>query len=633
MNASQDFFRPMFEPLESRLLLNGVVIANVIEGDLVIEGDAMDNAIVLTALSDGSYEIIGVDTADGPTLVNGMPSTTTLQPVTGIIDIDMGSGDNVFSIGSLAGLNTTINLPLRLDMGGGTNHFNIGRIQTLTGMSFGGEVTINASTEVTNTVFGVGNVFIAGAKMQSFEADLGMGTGEREVVIADIWHGLTYYPPSDIVDIMTDMGDLTISNSHGQLAMTVLNTSAGNVDITTATAGDIFTFAGVDFSGMVLRSGHGSDEVTFERTEYRGNVMEELILDAGMGDDRVTMSDTHITSYAYLDMERASCWSAQALSIAAYGHCEFGDLAIRGEGLLATFNGIRGTHETMINGYLNIETAVGMAEDYVGMLNVIVAGETSIDLFGGNDTVSILDSKFDENVIVELSHGNDEFHVGEMRGVPVIPTFTEFDKHLIVNMGDGTDRAAVTNAEVVGLLALNLGKSSGGTQRAQIATRGGTVHAGTMGITGEGQVSVAVGNSRTPGWSLTVDGNLTVSTGMAMDRDSVLLKDIFVGGTLAISTGDGFDRVSIQRSEINNAMAHLGDGMDILSIWDCDFTGDAEFFGDEGPDIMSVRDSHFTGLAKFDGGDGSDMINRNLRSRNVFDMMAQPWVHSIERGF
>ncbi len=633
MFASHDNARPRFEMLESRLLLDGVVIANVIDGNLVIEGDALDNAIVLTALPDGSYEITGVDTVDGPTLVNGMPSTTTLQPVTGIIDVDMGSGDNILNIGSLAGLDTTINLPLRVDMGGGTNHFNIGRVQTLTGMRFAGEVTINASTELTNTVFGVGNVFIAGAKMHAFDADLGLGSGEREVVIADIWHGLTYYPPSDIVDIMADLGDITITNPEGQVSVTMLNTSAGEVDITTSRDGDVFDFAGVHFNSLIVCSGYGADEVTLARTEYRTNAMEWLSMDMGPQNDRVTISDTTVTGYAHIDMERTSGPGSQALNIAAYGNCDFAHLGIAGERILALFNGIRGVNETAISEDLIIESYIGSQPDFVGMQNVIVGGLTRIALAGGNDEVVIFESKFDDNVEVDLSDGNDVFQLGQYLGRMVPGGDTVFEKNLIVNMGDGTDDLAVTNTDVTGLLALNLGKSSGGRQDAWIASAGGTVHAGTMGITGDGQVNVVVGSNREPSWSLVVDGNFTVSTGTAMDRDSVLLRNMQIGGKLSVVTGDGFDRLSLQRSSLGAADVHMGDGMDILSIWECDFTGDAEFATEGGPDIVLVRDSYFAGLAKFDGGPGRDMINRNLRTRNIFDMMAQPWVSNFEGGF
>ena len=203
---------------------------------------------------------------------------------------------------------------------------------------------------------------------------------------------------------------------------------------------------------------------------------------------------------------------------------------------------------------------------------------------------------------------------------------------LIAEMRGGSDQVVFTHATVNDLLFVNMGASAGRGQRARIAHIG-TVSAGDLGVAGTGRTNVFIGNAATEGPSVEIDGIFSISTGMDTSRDNIAIQNVDAGGGLAISSGAGTDLVGIQRSTFGGpVMIQLGNGVDILSIWDCHFEADAEFFGDRMLDWMWVLDSEFDGRAVFDGGHGRDRINRNLNTRNTFNLIGQPLV-DIERTF
>ncbi len=637
MAISHDPSHPLFETLEPRLLLDGAVTVEINDGHLYIVGDAADNAVVLTGLDNGGYEITGLETAGGMTTINGGGHVIVNEPIAGRVEVDLGGGDDTLNIGHLKGLDTTVVNLLEVRMGHGDNQLNIGRIDHGGLLHYAGQVTLDGSLSFTNTTFGVGSVLITGAHMSTFTAELGYGEGEREVVIADLWHGLTYHPPietpADYAAIKTVMGQLTISNPYGPLNATIRDTSATLVDISTSSGDDDVLLRGVDFLDTIIRTYGGSDLISLAESEYADNTIFGLTIDAGHDNDTVMVSNTDVGIYTYIDLERGTLWGNQMLHIAAYGDCDLTDLQIRGQGVDVNFNGIGGVNETFIHGYLDIETYTGRWDDSVALRDVTVTGETTIELSGGNDGVYINDGSFWETMTVNLSAGDDALLVGQLFSAPLPEGSTRFSESAIIQMGRGSDQVAIANAEVDNLLFVNLGPSRGRGQRAQIGTQG-TVHAGNLGVAGTGKTNVYIGNNGTEGPSVMVDGILSVSTGMDTSRDTVVIRNIQVLGETGISTGRGTDVVVIQRSEFSGPVAaYLGDGVDVLSIWNCDFNAAAEFYGNRAPDLFWILDSRFAGRARFDGGHGRDSLNRSLSLRNTFTAPDQPEVLNIENPF
>lgn len=93
-----------FEPIEPRLLLDGNVMAEVVNGDLRIEGDYLNNEIVIYQVEQGQPEFTNevgydfiIESKDGTTLINGQ-LTYFLEGVTGDLRARMGKGNDVVDI-------------------------------------------------------------------------------------------------------------------------------------------------------------------------------------------------------------------------------------------------------------------------------------------------------------------------------------------------------------------------------------------------------------------------------------------------------------------------------------------------------------------------------------------------------
>jgi hypothetical protein len=100
MSVANKFGRAArFESLEQRQLLAGDVLVNVVRGDLVIQGDAADNEIAITAGAEpGSYVVTGLN---GTTVHQNGQDPASDVTVTGVrrdVRIGMGEGNDSVSI-------------------------------------------------------------------------------------------------------------------------------------------------------------------------------------------------------------------------------------------------------------------------------------------------------------------------------------------------------------------------------------------------------------------------------------------------------------------------------------------------------------------------------------------------------
>ena len=467
---------------------------------------------------------------------------------------------------------------------------------------------------------GTGNVLIAGASMRGFDANLGYGEGDRSVEIGGLWYGLVNHPPLTLSDTAY-VGGLTIANPYGQLDATLHDTGASMVNISTTSGADTFDIRGMHALNVVIDTYNGTDSFVFGASEYRGNDFSQLTLNTGRNSDSVWISDTDVMFQTDIDMGRDGAWGSQPVRISAVGDSEFHDLTIRGRRLDVAFGGAAGLTETLIHGELDIQTTDGRPSDSVVMRNVKVIGGTTINLNGGDDFVSIVASDFGagplgHDLMVDLAHGNDTFLMGQSSDTLLPGAATRIHRNAIIMMGRGSDQIGITNVQADGLLFANLGPSSGRGQRARIATVGGVVTAGSLGVSGTGKTNIYVGNEDTydsetdtlvP--SVVVAEYFSVSTGMDTSRDTVWMANVLVHGSSAISTGGGTDTVSIRWSQFSSMIVALGDGMDALYAEENHFIaplepddlpgglGDypVEFYGGDMRDLMWIVDNTFDG--------------------------------------
>lgn len=119
-SAASRFRRLGFESLETRNLLAGDVTAAVIDGDLVLTGDAGDNVILIRpGANPGEIQLIGVR----DTTINGDPRSAVVLGMTDDILANMGGGNDRFVV-------TRLQAPsdLKVELGGGDNRVKLDRI-------------------------------------------------------------------------------------------------------------------------------------------------------------------------------------------------------------------------------------------------------------------------------------------------------------------------------------------------------------------------------------------------------------------------------------------------------------------------------------------------------------------------
>ncbi|MBI1375364.1 MAG: LEPR-XLL domain-containing protein [Phycisphaera sp.] len=95
----QEASAPLFEALEPRVLMSGSVLASVAKGNLIIQGDAAANAIVLDqiGLDADQVRISGVSSTD----INGQSEPIVLSGVTRSVYILPGGGDDTVTMNDL----------------------------------------------------------------------------------------------------------------------------------------------------------------------------------------------------------------------------------------------------------------------------------------------------------------------------------------------------------------------------------------------------------------------------------------------------------------------------------------------------------------------------------------------------
>ena len=134
------------ESLETRDLMAGDVSAQVINGNLIITGDAADNKITITQVSSTSYRIRGQDTT-----INGRQAATFV--VSNNVRISMLGGNDVVTIGTPTGSPTTLKRDLSINMGGGRDTINVysSRVRNVTLKLGGGADKVNFAGSITVT--------------------------------------------------------------------------------------------------------------------------------------------------------------------------------------------------------------------------------------------------------------------------------------------------------------------------------------------------------------------------------------------------------------------------------------------------------------------------------------------------
>lgn len=271
------------ENLESRQVLAGNVLASVVGGSLIIEGDAADNGVLLRAAADGGVEVVGTATAGGATTINGSIDPFVATTIKVGTSIDLGAGNDTLAISKDATVDAAVSA-LVAAAAAGTNVSAAASLQAGSQLNLGKTVSvrlgdgddvalINVKTQLVLSVDGgVGNDVIG---VQ------GSSVGKLRIA-AD--------PLSDVG------GNDTVQISGGTSVRT-------SVSITTGAGDDTVHVGGGSSLGnhLLVLTGAGNDKVNLgAAADSRLNVKGHVTLDTGAGDDVVAL--TNLANRAHLNV-------------------------------------------------------------------------------------------------------------------------------------------------------------------------------------------------------------------------------------------------------------------------------------------------------------------------------------------
>jgi hypothetical protein len=306
--------RSRIETLEKRLAL--AVTAAVVDGDLVIEGDA-DGAVEIVAVGDGNYQVTdnGVLIAD----------ETTLTGVTDDIRIDIdesAAADNSVTLT----LSDQVVDRIFADLGDGANSLQLvgGTAASLRYAGGDGVDTIDLGTAVTTG------------------ASLKLGDGDNSVVVN------------------AEVGRLDIKGGDGVDAVTIAAAVAGNVNARLGDGDNSFELTSAVAGNLKLSTGDGVDTVSLAEGSA---VAENVHLYLGDGDNTATLAGSIEGSLKYRGLDGDDILTTTDVSTIA------GNLSAR---LGAGSNSV--THNGSITGDFTVVSQ--NAEDVVTIAETATIGGT-----------------------------------------------------------------------------------------------------------------------------------------------------------------------------------------------------------------------------------------------------------------
>ncbi|MFC5569015.1 autotransporter-associated beta strand repeat-containing protein [Lysobacter yangpyeongensis] len=369
----------------------------------------------------------------------------------------------------------------------------------------------------------------------------------------------------------------TIAGSTGSNTVTIVGTAIAGGDL--GDGDDTLDVIGVLDTGGSFALGDGDDNfVVHDGTVVLGTV------DGGAGlDTRVYDINGTADLGALVNFEGVAKTGTGTLNITGPGVTELqtvdvlgGTLNIGPGGAVAAAPG--GTLETVVGAgaTLNVDGSFGCGDgnDSLSVAGT-VSGSGTIDLCGGEDTLTLNDGAVLATTISGGGHGSGDTVVLNNAGA------LSFDGSNVVNFEklqkDNTGEATLTGTQ----------EFAGGT----------TINAG----------------------ALTVAGTLQTPT-VAMDDDTTLNVDGTLqgsgGGYAALTGSDGTNTVNVADGALLQATGGLGDGNDVLDVAGTLDTDGGVFSLGDGDDMFVVHDTTaMTGTV--DGGLGNDMLNVNVGAGNL----------------
>jgi hypothetical protein len=207
-STTHDVSGVFFDPLESRVLLSGNVTASVSNGQLNLQGNCLNNSIVVDQVALATSQL-RVSSGDGTTSINGQSGALCFSGVSGI-SIKLGSGNDTLVI-----QNATVANGVQLSATGGNQLF------TLSDVTIGGSFTLTNSGGQNSTT--LENSSVAG----SVTVNAGVGYSNS---CGSFW-GCSYFANANEVFTLSGStvgNSVSISNVSGETTTDIEYSSVGS---------------------------------------------------------------------------------------------------------------------------------------------------------------------------------------------------------------------------------------------------------------------------------------------------------------------------------------------------------------------------------------------------------------------
>lgn len=281
-----------FESLEDRKLMAGNITANVINDELVLNGDGSANAVEVHQTAFNIYKVTGLN----GTKINGKDDKSFIVKK-GIL-VDLKGGDDSFEIGGTVFVDD-VDGRLKIDMGAGKDKVTLGRVRV------DGDTTINTSTEDDTIILGLASLgkltVNTGAGHDTFntlfstsgQTVVNMEAGNDKFFGSSSWNSLKVDSGigDDTIELFLGTADGNIDLQTGANKDTVKLQAviAGSVTVDTAAGEDqVILQGGLKTNSSSIKTGSENDSV-----EFKGATMQTaLTVDTADGLDRIVATDT-----------------------------------------------------------------------------------------------------------------------------------------------------------------------------------------------------------------------------------------------------------------------------------------------------------------------------------------------------
>lgn len=469
-----------FESLETRSLLAGNVTTNFNGTLLTITGDAAANNIQVSQLASGDWQVKGIGTnVNGPTTFTGVSE----------IDIDLAAGNDVLKV-----QNGTLTGPLKVLYTPGVQGSKTTQITNLHAETVDVE---QASTG--NNVVTLNNILFT----STMGGKVVTGSGHDVVSVNNIYSfGITVTTAggNDAVTITNTFGqdDITVNAGDGSDTVVVNNCSSdGNIQLnlsdTTADGNDVVHFSGLNTFNLDVEDMHGNDTVVGSNSTI-GNLAN---FNLTTGNDTLVLTGLHTGDaiLGYVD---------DGSNVVSINNC------ISGSEIYVTGAGTPG------NNVINIS-------------NCTSQDQISMDLYGGNDVVTLFNDTAALSSYIHAGDGNNVISVNKL----TLLSGAEED----IDSGNGNDVMVITNSNFGGDFFIDAGDG-----RNAVSTVKDSIAFTFALTTGSGNDSFAMGNCN-------MKQGASVNTGAG--TDAVSLVNIVVAENLILSLGPGnYDMLAVVNSSI-----------------------------------------------------------------------------------